>query len=250
VPQRPSVSRVEIVVPTPDGDCPATLHVPDGGPAPAVIMFPDAAGVRETFRLMADRLAAVGFVVLLPDVYHRHGAWRPFDAATVFGDPDERARLMGMARSVSAEMTVRDAGAFLAFLGDRPEVAGRLVGTTGYCMGGRASLLAAGHHPDRVGAAASFHGGRLADPADPDSPYLLADRMHATVYVAAAQDDAAFPPDQYERLEKAFAAAGVRATMETYPAAHGFAVPDNGTYDRAADERHWAAMTSLFGALG
>lgn len=243
------MSRVEIVVPTADGDCPATLHVPDGGPAPAVIMYSDAAGVRETFRSMADRLAAAGHVVLLPDVYHRHGAWRPFDAATVFDDADERARLMGMSRSVTAEMTVRDAGAFLDALGGRPEVAGSLVGTTGYCMGGRASLLVAGHHPDRVGAAASFHGGRLADAADPDSPYLLADRMRAVVYVAAAQDDASFPPDQYERLEKAFTAAGVRATMETYPAAHGFAVPDNGTYDRAADERHQAAMTTLFASL-
>jgi carboxymethylenebutenolidase len=243
------VSRVEIVVPTPDGDCPASLHVPDGGAAPAVIMYTDAAGVRETFRLMADRLATAGLVVLLPDVYYRHGAWRPFDAATVFGDPDERGRLMGMSRSVSAEMTVRDAGAFLDALADRPEVAGPLVGTTGYCMGGRASLLVAGHHPDRVGAAASFHGGRLADPAALDSPHLLADQIRAVVYVAAAQDDATFPPDQYERLEKAFAAAGVRATMETYPAAHGFAVPDNGTYDRAADDRHWAAMTALFDAL-
>jgi carboxymethylenebutenolidase len=243
------MSRIQVVVPTADGDCPATLHVPDGGAAPAVIMYSDAAGVRETFRLMADRLAAADLVVLLPDVYYREGAWQPFDASTVFGDPDERARLMGMTRKVSAEMTVRDAGAFLDFLGARPEVSGRLVGTTGYCMGGRASLLVAGHHPDRVGAAASFHGGRLADDADPDSPYLLAEQMRAAVYVAAAQDDASFPPDQYERLEKAFAAAGVRAMMETYPAAHGFAVPDNGTYDRAADERHWAAMALLFDAL-
>lgn len=249
MPDHPSVSRVEVTVPTPDGACPATLHVPDGGPAPAVIMFTDAAGVRETFRAMADRLAAAGHVVLLPDVYHRYGAWRPFDAATVFDDPDERARLMGMARSVDPEMTVRDAGAFLDFLADRPEVSGPRVGTTGYCMGGRASLLVAGHHPDRVGAAASFHGGRLADDADPDGPHLLADRMRATVYVAAAQDDATFPPEQYERLEKAFAAAGVRATMETYPAAHGFAVPDNATYDRVADERHRAAMTALFRTL-
>jgi carboxymethylenebutenolidase len=240
------MARVEVVVPTPDGECPATLHLPDRGPVPAVVMYPDAAGVRETFRLMADRLAEAGFVVLLPDVYHRHGRWRPFDAATVFGDPDERARLMGMGRSVTADMTVRDAGAFLDFLAGRPEVAGTRVGTTGYCMGGRASLLVAGRHPERVGAAASLHGGRLADAADPDSPYLLADRIRAAVYVAGAQDDATFPPDQYERLEKAFAGAGVRATMETYPAGHGFAVPDNATYDRAADERHWAAMTALF----
>ena len=241
------MARVEVVVPTPDGRCPATLHVP-GGPAPAVIMYPDAAGVRETFGLMADRLAASGFVVLLPDVYYRHGAWRPFDAATVFGDPPERARLMEMGRSVTADMAVRDAGAFLAFLADHPDVAGPLAGTTGYCMGGRMSLLVAGHHPERVGAAASFHGGRLADADDPDSPHLLADRVRAAVHVAAAQDDASFPPDQYERLEKAYAEARVRAVLETYPAHHGFAVPDNDTYDADAAERHWTASTGLFTA--
>src|SRR5690349_13605641 len=84
-----AVARVEVVVPTPDGECPVSLHVADI-PAPAVIMYPDAAGVRETFHAMADRLASAGFTVLLPDVYYRHGAWRPFDAATVFGDPAER----------------------------------------------------------------------------------------------------------------------------------------------------------------
>lgn len=240
------MSRLEVVVPAPDGDCPATLHVPEGVPAPAVIMYPDAAGVRETFRRMADRLAAAGYVVLLPDVYYRHGSWKPFDAATVFDDPDERARLMSMGPSVTADMTARDAGAFLDFLDGRPEVSGPLVGTTGYCMGGRESLLVAGHHPERVGAAASFHGGQLAAADVPDSPHLLADRIRAAVYVAGAQDDAAFPPDQFARLEAAFAAAGVRATMETYPAAHGFAVPDNATHDGAADERHRAATTALF----
>ena len=240
--------RIEVDLPTPDGPCHATLHVPaDGLPAPAAILFPDAAGPRETFRAVADRLAATGYAVLLPDVYHRLGDWRPFDAATVFSDPPERERLMTMARSVTAEMTTRDAGAFLAFLAGRPEVAGPRVGVFGYCMGGRAALLVAGRFPDRVGAAASFHGGRLADAADPDSPHRLADRVQAAVYVAAAENDETFPPEQYARLEAAYTAAGVQHTMEVYPAAHGFAVPDNATYDAAADERHRAALHTLFG---
>ena len=229
--------------PLPTDPVHATLHVPaDGLPVPAAILFPDAAGPRETFRAVADRLAATGYAVLLPDVYHRLGEWRPFDAETVFSDPPERERLMTMARSVTAEMTTRDAGAFLAFLAGRPEVAGPRVGVFGYCMGGRAALLVAGRFPDRVGAAASFHGGRLADAADPDSPHRLADRVQAAVYVAAAENDATFPPEQYARLEAAYTAAGVQHTMEVYPAAHGFAVPDNGTYDAAADERHRAAL--------
>ena len=166
--------RIEVDLPTPDGPCHATLHVPaDGLPAPAAILFPDAAGPRETFRAVADRLAAAGYAVLLPDVYHRLGDWRPFDAATVFSDPPERERLMTMARSVTAEMTTRDAGAFLEFLAGRPEVAGPRVGVFGYCMGGRAALLVAGRFPDRVGAAASFHGGpagRRRRPGQPASP--------------------------------------------------------------------------------
>jgi carboxymethylenebutenolidase len=242
------MARIELVVPTPDGDCPATLHVPDGSRAPAVIVYPDAAGVRETFRVMADRLAAVGYVALLPDVYHRHGAWRPFDAATVFADPPERERLMAMGRSVTATMTDHDAGAFLDFLAARPEVAGERVGTVGYCMGGRAALLVAGRHPERVAAAASFHGGRLADADDPDSPYRLAGDLRAAVYVGMARDDPAFPPEQVDRLRSALQAAGVRFVMEDHPAAHGFAVPDNPTYDPAADERHRAALDALLAA--
>lgn len=239
--------RIDVSVPTPDGLCHATLHVPaDGLPAPAAILFPDAAGPRETFRVVADRLAGTGYAVLLPDVHHRLGDWKPFDAATVFADPPERERLMTMARSVTAEMTIRDTGAFLAFLAARPEVAGPRVGVFGYCMGGRAALLVAGRFPDRVGAAASFHGGRLADAADADSPHLLAGQVKAAVYVAAAENDMTFPPEQYARLEAAYAAAGVRHTMEIYPAAHGFAVPDNPTYDPAADERHRAALQTLF----
>jgi carboxymethylenebutenolidase len=241
------MSRVDVTIPAPDGDCAATLHLPDGsGPWPAVLMYCDAGGVRETFLAMADRMSALGYATLLPNVYYRHGAYRPFDLSTAFSDPSERERLMTMARSVTAQMMAVDAGAFLGFLAERPEVTGPGVGTTGYCMGGRASLLAAAHHPERVAAAASFHGGRLAATDDADSPFWLADRIRATVYVAAAENDASCPPDQLERLEKALAEAGVRHTIETYPAAHGFAVPDNPTYDPAADERHWSALEGLY----
>ncbi len=238
--------RTKVTVPTQDGDCLATLHTPSsGGGGPAVILFSDAAGVRETFAAMADRLAEGGYAVLLPDVYYRT-EYAPFDVATVFSDPDERARLAALGRSLTAAMAVRDASAFLDFLARRPEVSGDQTGTTGYCMGGRLSLLAAAHHPGRIAAAASFHGGNLAADDDPDSPYLLAGRIRAAVHVAAAENDRVFPPEQYERLQRALADAGVRHTIETYPAAHGFAVPDNATYDAAADQRHWTALTDLY----
>jgi carboxymethylenebutenolidase len=239
--------RTDVTVLTEDGPCAATLHTPSSrGSWPAVIVYPDAGGVRETFDAMADRLAGLGYAVLLPDIYYRTGGYTPFDLATVFSDPAERERLTSLAASVTAEMIIRDAGAFLGFLAGRPEVSGTGVGTTGYCMGGRMSLIVAGHYPDQVAATASFHGGRLAATDDPDSPYLLAGRIRATVHVAAAENDGSFPPEQYERLEQALNTAGVKYTIDTYPAAHGFAVPDNPTYDAAADERHWTALADLY----
>jgi carboxymethylenebutenolidase len=241
--------RTDVTIPADDGACAATLHTPaDQGSWPAVILYADAGGVRETFREMADRLAGLGYAVLLPDVYYRSAGYAPFDLATVFTDPAERERLTTLAASLTTDRIVADARAFLDFLAGRPEVSGTAVGTTGYCMGGRISLIMAGRYPDRVAAAASFHGGRLAATDDPDSPYLLAGQIRATVHVAAAENDNSFPPDQYERLEQALVTAGVEHTMATYPAAHGFAVADNPTYDDAAAERHWTALADLYGA--
>jgi carboxymethylenebutenolidase len=241
---------LDLTVAAPDGACPVSLHLPDGdGPWPAVIMYPDAVGTRPTFRAMADRMAGLGYATLLPDVYYRAGDWAPFDVGTVFADPDERARMMGLARGLTLDHVVGDAGAFLDFLAERPEVTGERVGTTGYCMGGRNSLIVAGHHPERIGAAASFHGGRLAQEDDPDSPALVADRVRATVYVAAAENDQTCPPEQLDRLAKAYTGAGVTYTIETYPGAHGFAVPDNAPYDEALAERHWAALEALYRSL-
>ena len=102
--------------------------------------------------------------------------------------------------------------------------------------------------PHRVAAAASFHGGRIAVADDPQSPHLAAGRIAATVYVAGAEDDDHFTPDQARLLDAALAEAGVRHTVEFYPAKHGFAVPDNPTYDAAAEERHWKALEALYGS--
>jgi carboxymethylenebutenolidase len=140
-----------------------------------------------------------------------------------------------------------DAEAFFDYLASRPEVSGDRFGTTGYCMGGRTSVVVAARVPDRVAAAASFHGGGLVTDSE-DSPHLRADQIQAAVYVAGAQNDGSFTPEQAEQLEKALTAAGVEHKIETYPAGHGFAVPDNAPYDAAAADRHWTAMREFFGA--
>ena len=242
------LNREEISIQTPDGDCPAHLFTPDGaGPWPAVLFFMDGLGIRPALLAMAARPAATGYVVLLPDLFYRAGRYEPLVPAEIFASGDVRAALAPLLASTDNRRAAQDAAAFLAYLDDRPEAAGGKVGATGYCMGGGIALTVAGTYPDRVAAAASFHGGNLATD-DANSPHRLAPAMRARIYVAAADADAFYPPEMAERLEGALAAAGVDHRCETYPGAlHGWTMTDLPVYDAAAAERHWRELARLFG---
>ena len=156
--------------------------------------------------------------------------------------------MSGLVRVLTNEAVIADAGAYADFLLARPEVSGSAIGTTGYCLGGRMSLVAAGGLGRTIAAAASFHGGRLAVADDPSSPHLAADRIAARVYVAGATDDGSYTPEQAEVLEQALTKAGVEHTLEFYPAHHGFSVPDNPSHDAVAAARHWEALRELYAA--
>ena len=238
-----------VEIETEDGTCPAALSIPDGeGPWPAVIMFADAGGMRDTIRQMGERLSGLGYVVLVPDFYYRNGPYESVDMRTAFQNKETMERIMGMMRAYTAEMAIRDAKAFADYLGRMPEKKAGGVGTTGYCMGGRLWLITAANLGEAIAASASFHGGNIAKEDDPDSPHHKAAAIKATVYVAGAIEDQSFPDEQKDRLENVLTDARVAHTIETYPAHHGFAVPDNTSYDKAAAERHWQAMENLFGS--
>jgi carboxymethylenebutenolidase len=240
--------RLEVTIKTRDGICPASLFTPaDGvGPWPGVIFFMDGLGIRPAMWEMGQRLADGGYSVLLPDLYYRLGSYPPKNPAQVLADPKLMKELMSAVTSLNRDRKVSDAGAFIEFLSSRPEVKGHRFGATGYCMGGNASLTAAGAFPDRFAAVASFHGGNLAT-EQPDSPHLFVKNIRGRVYAAGAIEDASFPEEQKNRLEKALTEAGVDHVVETYPGArHGFAVADVPVFDHAAAERHWAAMFKLF----
>jgi carboxymethylenebutenolidase len=244
------MSQRSVEVETPDGNCPSVLHIPQGsGQWPAVILFADAGGMRATIRDMGERLSSLGYVVLVPDFYYRIGPYDPIDGRTAFSTKESTEKIMGMMRGYTPDMAALDANAFVDYLELLPEKKSGGVGTTGYCMGGRLSLLAAGNLGARVAAAASFHGGNLAKADDPDSPHRKASRMEASVYVGAAIEDQSFPGEQEQLLEASLADAGVVHTIATYQAHHGFAVPDNPTYDAEAAERHWQASEEFFGSV-
>jgi len=241
------MSRERVNLATNNGALDCYLFAPDGaGPWPAVLFYMDAFGVRADLDAMASRLAAAGYVVALPNLYHRSGAFPPFDPALVAAGGAERDRFMAMIRSIDGDLVMEDTTAVLAHLDARRSVRPGAVGTVGYCMGGGYALRAAGVFPTRVAAAASFHGGSLATDR-PDSPHQLAGQMRARVYVGVAGIDPGFTDEQRQRLDAALREGGVDYEIEIYEGAqHGFAVNNHRVYDRAASERHWERLLKLF----
>ncbi|HEY2407588.1 MAG TPA: dienelactone hydrolase family protein [Polyangiaceae bacterium] len=241
------MSKIEIK--TRDGLCPSYLFRPLGvGPWPAVLVFMDGVGIRPAMLELGERLATHGYFVLLPDLYYRSGPYEPMDARTVFADPEQRNMLRERFFALATQANIMsDTRAFLDYLAAAPDVAPGGIGTTGYCLGGLMSLTAAGTYPDRIVAAASYHGARLATDS-PESPHLLAPKIRARIYVAGAIEDQSFPDEMKARLEAALTEARVDHKVETYPAKHGWVLRDTPVYDAAAAERHWQTLLALFDA--
>jgi carboxymethylenebutenolidase len=241
------MSKIDIK--TRDGLCPSYVYQPAGaGPWPAVLVFMDGLAIRPAMLELGERLASLGYYVLLPDLFYRSGPYEPMDPHTVFSDPEKRKVLLEKFFAPATPANIMsDTRAFLEYLAAQPQVIPGGIGTTGYCMGGLMSLTAAGTYPERIVAAASYHGGRLATDAA-DSPHLLAPKMRARIYIGGAIEDQSFPDDMKERLELALTEAGVDHRIETYQAKHGWVFRDTPVYDAAAAERHWQTLGALFAA--
>jgi len=234
---------------TPDGICDAFAYMPAAGtPKSGVLLIPDAAGSRTTFRQMAQRIADAGYTVLLPNLYYRVQPAPQFEVMPAsFADPEVGKKMMGLVSSVPPDAVARDTAAYVDYLTGPLGVTGK-IGAVGYCMGGAIALRAAVARPQRVAAVASFHGGHLATDAD-SSPHKLLPSIKAQLYFAHADNDSFMPAGRITQLEAALAAAGSRCESEVYPGAqHGFAVKDNPSFDEAACQRHWDKMLELFGS--
>lgn len=244
-----------ISIETADGACTTELVTPDGrGPWPAVILFYDAGGLRPSQTRIAERIAQSGYVVLTPDLFHRSPPVTeilgdpPTLAAVgaVFRDAERRAAFMAdyyLPALAYANLTTT-VGAVLDHIDGRADVHGG-VGTTGYCMGGNASVRVATIFGARIAATAAFHPGGLVTDA-PDSPHSRARSIASRLYLGPAHGDLSAEAEAALRHE--LDAGHVRYEIEHYDAQHGYAVDDAGVFDHAAAERHYAALDALLGA--
>jgi carboxymethylenebutenolidase len=237
----------QVTIHTADGDCPCHVMTPDrDGPWPAVIIYMDGLGMRLAIVDVARRLAENGYLALLPDLFYRSGRYQIPTPKEVFASGDLMKIVGPLMAATGPDKAAEDTRYLLDYLDTRSDVKGGAVGTVGFCMGGGMALAAAGTWPDRVAAAASYHGGGIASDA-PNSPHLLASRMKAEVYVAGADNDPFYPPEMAERMEKALADAGVKHRCEIYEGAlPGWMKPDFPIYNEEAAERGWREMLALF----
>lgn len=238
------MAKRTIEIETEDGTAKAGLFRPAASAKAGIILYMDAFGPRPALDEMAERLAGQGYAVLVPDLLYRNAPYGPFDAKTAFMVEPTKAALTALIGGTTQEMTISDSGAFLDTLAAEG-IAGP-VGVVGYCMGGARALNAAATYPDRIIAAASFHGGNLASDAA-NSPHRKAASIKARVYVGVAGVDRSFPPEQSARLAEALRVAEVDHVIENYVGmAHGWCVPDHSVYDAAGAERHWKRLATLF----
>jgi carboxymethylenebutenolidase len=241
-----------VEIKTPDGTCDAAFIHPASGAHPAVIIWPDAFGLRPSMRDMAKRLAAAGYSVLVPNPFYRVVRDAGLDPRTFdFSNTTDRAKLTPLMGSVNAAGAAeKDALAFIAWLDQQKEVdKSKKIGTQGYCMGGPLVMRTAASS-ERIGAGGSFHGGGLVS-AQPNSPHLLAPKIHARMYFGIAKNDDEGQPDAKDKLKEAMAAAKVPAEIEVYPSQHGwcmsdFTKPPTPIYDKAQAERAWGKLLALY----
>jgi carboxymethylenebutenolidase len=221
---------------------------PAGKKSPAVILWPDIAGLRPSKMAMGRRLAAEGFAVLVANPFYRSVAGVQFEDFAAFRDgggfqavgpwreKNTPAAIMETAKSVVGWLDAQDA-----------VDTARGIGNQGYCMTGSWTFYTAAAVPSRVKAAASFHGGGLAGDAA-DSAMNLFDDMAdgAKALIAIAKNDDANAPADKDKLRAAAAAADLDLEIEVYDGDHGWTVLDSPAYAEAAAERAFGRLLALY----
>ncbi len=236
--------EVHLELPTADGAMNSfVVHPEEGGPFPVLLFYMDAPGKREELHDMARRLAAVGYFVVLPNLYYR----RERDFWLKERTEPAMAQMFSLMATLDRRSTECDTQAMLAFVDAQPRADATRIGAVGYCMSGPFVVWAAASFPERFACIASIHGANMATDAS-DSPHRVVQAVRCESYFACAEVDKWAPPADIQKLQAALETGGAAHRIEWYPGAeHGFVFPLRaGIYNQAAAERHWERLFALF----
>lgn len=234
----------DIEIPMKDGAADAVLFQPDAqSKGFGVIFLPDIGGIRPAFRKMAHRLAEEGFTVLMPNLFFRTAKppvfkWNPDEGEEVM-----RQRMSVLTAPLTPETLAEDGSVYVDFL--TAHSSGESLGVVGYCYAGAVAMRVAAARPDKIVAAASFHGGRLYTDS-PTSPHLLLPKIDARLYFAHAVNDRSMNAEAIQAFEQALAAWDGPFKSETYEGAlHGWTALDSPVYNEPQAERAFGQLLAL-----
>jgi carboxymethylenebutenolidase len=237
------VTEKDVEVTTADGKCDAVLFYPTGGGTwPAVMIWPDIMSLRPAFRDIGKRLAGEGYVVFIPNIYYRA------KKAPVVGDNFNFARDRAQLPATPAlDKVDQDFTTFLAFIDSQPQTnKAKKMGVQGYCWGGPPVFHTAGNNPNRIGAAATFHGGGIVS-AQPTSPHTFAAKNPGAEFLnCIAQNDDMNQPTAKDTLNKTYEDNKQAHHVEVFAANHGWCVAGSDVYNQAEADRAWALLLPMY----
>jgi carboxymethylenebutenolidase len=225
---------------------PAYVARPDDAQTyPGVLLFMEIFGVNAHIRSVADRVAAEGYVVLAPDLFHRTapGIELGYDQAGL------TRGIALMSKTVPAEI-VADVAAAAKALEQRTDVKGKGLGAMGFCFGGHVTYRAACELP--IAAAASFYGGGIAAPAAPGTGPSTIERtpgIRGRILCIFGEKDGYIPLSEVDAIRRALESAKVRHEVVVYPGVgHGFFCDARGDYDARSAKDAFERVKKLFKA--
>lgn len=220
---------------------PAYLSRPDdGGKYPGVLVFQEIFGVNRHIRSIADRVAALGYVALAPEPFHR-------TAPGIELDYDEKgiARGIALAMALPLEQILADISAAYDALRLRGDVAGKGIGAIGFCFGGHVTYRAACQLP--IAAAASFYGGGITGMGPGPATVDLTSGITGRIACFFGETDGYIPPEAVEKIRSSLDGAGVRHAVTVYPGVgHGFFCDERPDFSQSAAADAWRQVTELF----
>lgn len=236
----------KVEIGTPDGTADGLLVRPEGNEAlPGVVVLTDIFGLRPAYEDLSKRIAERGYVVCMPNIFYRTAKTPVFDFEPDFQNERTKSRAGELRGPLTPEAMARDGSGYVDFLSAQPLVSAGPMGVVGFCFSGEFALRTAAARADRIGAAASFHGGGLATDAE-TSPHRVLPQVKARLYFGHAENDRSMPAEAIEKLDCALEEWGGDYESEVYKGAqHGWMIPGERVYDREQAERGFGQLMAL-----
>lgn len=223
------------------------LYCPDGeGRWPGILYLTDIGGIRAANREAAGRLANEGYAVLMPNVFYRTGRIPLQPTLRSLSGDAAKQRLAELSQPLTPEAMEDDAITYIGFLTSQDCVRPGVMGVVGHCFTGKMALHTAAALPEKIAAAASFHGGGLFTDL-PTSPHLTLPRIKSRLYFGHATNDRSMPEETIAKLDQALEAWGGKYESEVYKDAHhSWTSSDSPVYNAPQAERAFQKLTELF----